>query len=312
MKKFLVAFVTMSLVVFPGTALAVTPSLQVDNPNPGVVQLPVLSLSCEVQGTVKALNSVSNEITYQVHYSANYGQNSDVNYEIRGVADLTTNLKTVYLASGSTSFKSGQGFFEIKGSTTQKFTFTSKGVPGVTLKATVKGVGCKEKFFKTVQYVVPPIAAPTLKPNLTINPNIIVTSSLGAPAPAPAGNNPGNVVPPPVGSNPSNGNVPPGQGSVVASGAAQNSAPVVNADGTIVAAGGFEADAPLGEETVFGEDMDMYDGNRPTGALSPEEEVKRQEEAQGWSGKDYAVAGLLGALFVSIVTFGVMKYKGMM
>lgn len=164
-------------ILFPSLSLAQISGSQNFTFTPPQFSLPPANpvLTCAVEGSIRRVNNVSNEITYKVYYNSNY-EKINAKYSVVGSVDKTTHVSIVYQVGGAFSFPKGKGYATLQGSTEQKFTFPISGNPSVLVAATLDGVKCTAKNFKTIQPIR--IIAPSPQvPDLKLNPNVSVTSS---------------------------------------------------------------------------------------------------------------------------------------
>lgn len=135
------------------------------------------SFSCEVEGSIKRINNVSNEVTYKISYATNFDK-INAKYQVDATIDYTIRVANVYHAGGATSFTSAGKYIMQQGGVEKKFTFAIDKAPGVTVKAKVENFECKSKFFKTLpaSSLISGIQ-PTI-PDLRLNPNAQVTTSV--------------------------------------------------------------------------------------------------------------------------------------
>jgi hypothetical protein len=113
------------------------------------LQIPKI-LSCSVDGTIKRLDNQTNEISYSVKYTSNYGK-FNAPYTVAGTVSHPTANISLYKSGGAISFHTGSALLSLQGNATNTFDFAIKNNPGVTVSASVDGVSCTPKYFKTIQ-----------------------------------------------------------------------------------------------------------------------------------------------------------------
>ncbi len=171
MKYKILGFLSLVLLLIPGVSSAAPVDLgsllkDVSIPSP------VKIFSCAVVGSISRTNNVTNEVKYKISYMSNYSQ-LNTPYTIVGSVDRTTANLMVYQAGGVLSILKGEGYLSLQGSQENKFTYSIKDNPGVLLAATINGVKCTSKYFKTIPSLV--LTAPAL---VDLNGIAINTSSL--------------------------------------------------------------------------------------------------------------------------------------
>lgn len=189
MKNKLIGLLSLALLLVPATSFAAPIDIGSLFKDVSLPQ-PVKIFSCAVVGSISRTNNVTNEVKYKISYSSNYSQ-LNTPYTLSGTVDRTTANLTLYQAGGALSILKGEGYLSLQGSEENKFTYAIKDNPGVLLAATVNGVKCTSKYFKTIppQVLIAP-AVIDLKGIAINTSSLIATTSLNVDVPvqvSPAG-----------------------------------------------------------------------------------------------------------------------------
>lgn len=180
MLKKLLGLVFLGAILSPISTLAATSTLDglIHIPPPNLPSFPTNKVTCSVEGTISRPNSISNKVTYKVHYDSNYSL-MNAQYTVYGnFPQLAANL-FVYQSAGATSFSKGSDYISIQGNKENSFTYLIKDNPSITVRASLAGVQCTPKTFRTLP--APVLAAqPTLDlTDVTLNTTSLrVTSSV--------------------------------------------------------------------------------------------------------------------------------------
>jgi hypothetical protein len=311
MKKiqFLSVIALIGAIFMPSLAFAVSPL-------DGLIQAPVLEmpkiLLCTVEGSIKRTSNTTNQISYKVHYGSNYPKLGAA-FSVVGSVEHPTAVVSVYKLSGNTMFKSTEGYLYFNGKQENTFTFPIKNNPGVNVRVTVDGVVCAPLFFKTIQplagisssFGVPVIA---LDPNASIfqNGNLVPSVAPSANAGGTVNSNDaaigGVVISQSGGNSAQGGSVAPSGGNApvaaVDQGAQANSAPVQDITNDPA------QKVVITDETGNSAVLEKADDQGVADNL--------KAETEPWQAKDVAIVGLLGSIFVALVVYIVLKYRGMM
>lgn len=189
MKNKILGFLSLALLLIPATSFAATSSFAGLIHIPDPPKLPMLT--CSVQGSIKKTNNITNELTYYISYSSNYPK-INAAYSVYGTVERVAANITIFQAAGATNFITGRANISINGNVLNTVSFPIKDNPGVTVSATLNGVKCAPKYFKTIPGVKIVDSAVNVQPDLNLKPNVVGTSSVVvnvpqvAPAPAPA------------------------------------------------------------------------------------------------------------------------------
>ncbi len=177
----------------PAPAPSFSPTIQLQPQITPQLQIPE-TLSCEVEGSIKKVDSKTNEVTYKIHYTSNYSR-LNAKYQVYASISYPTHISIVHQVGGAASIAKGSGYIMQQGSVEQKFTFPIENAPGVTVTAKLDNVNCKAKFFKpvTTTAIIPGI---DLTPDLTLElkPNLGVTGTIRLPENNDEQNPPAEVV----------------------------------------------------------------------------------------------------------------------
>lgn len=112
------------------------------------------TLNCSVEGSIRLMPSGQNEITYKIKYISNYSK-PNAAYGVNATSRLPTRIATLHLFSGKSNISLNEEgrYLSLAGASSKTFAFKTDGVDNVTVRATVDGVKCAEKTFRTLHLI---------------------------------------------------------------------------------------------------------------------------------------------------------------
>lgn len=271
------------------------------SPLDGLIHIPEPDMpkifSCSVEGSNKRISNLSNQISYTIHYGSNYGKPGAA-FSVVGSVERPTAVVNVYKLNGNTTVKSIEGDLYLSGRQENMFTFPIKNNPGVTLKATVDGIVCAPMYFKTIE----PLAAISSSfgvKEVQLNGNVSISNTVP-------------VVPVVSSSSQAAGTVNTNDAAmgavVISQSGANNSVPAADQ--------AAQQNPGAGEGTTSdpAQNVVTTDETENSGVLEKADDLSAQDvsnqETNSWQAKDVAMVGLLGSIFVALVVYIVLKYRG--
>lgn len=270
-------------------------------------------MSCEVEGSIKQLNTTSNEITYKVKYTSNYSK-ANTAYTLYGRVTVAGVTRTLATLKGSAALTSGgTRYFSINGKQENTLRFAIKDNPGVTISMILDGINCRSKYFKTIDAMVNVQNQPALGGNVQLNGDAIQNDPVVLPQ---QGSQAGSGAAQNENGDSNGGNVVSNNAAGIQAGNENLSQPGGSAaavDGSGVVAGEVSGDA----DGVVDRDGALENGvEEGREALWEEDGIKdipsekNEVEFNEWSARDIIIASLLGGIFVALIALGVMMYRG--
>ena len=263
-------------ILFPAFALAgPLEGIQLGNPAP----VPNL-MSCKVEGTIRQINQLSNEVLYKISYGSNYSKQT-TNYSLYAKVQRPSALVTLYQTRGSAPMVSGVNkYFSFNGKQENSFRYAIKDNEGVTVTFTLDGIVCTPKYFKTVNALIN-VNQPALGGNVQLNGNNVqveppvlnISEGAASPEPTPSAQTDQNQV------NPSN-----------------ESEGVVSQN---------EASPSVNEPVDVKESLDEQNIQ-----VSEQEKNSNSNKVDAsWQPKDIMIVALLTGLLVAAITFIALKFR---
>ncbi len=298
--RFLGSVLACASLLVPAFAVAQSP---LDGINIGPsLEMPKI-MSCEVEGSIKQLNTTSNEITYKVKYWSNYSK-VNTTYTLYGKVSENGATRTLLTLKGSAPLTGGGvNYFAMNGKQENTFRFAIKNNPGVTVSMMLDGINCTSKYFKTVDAIINVQNQPALGANIQVKDVSVQSDPI--------------VVQQPSSNNAGGGSPSQNQGSAGGTVVSSNSAGIEATNNNRAVSkpsteSGNTASVNGEENSVQGE---VVIEEIPQNGMVKEfddSELKREtiiEEV--WSVKDYITVGLLGGILIAMVSYIVLKYRGM-